>query len=84
MTNLPEVFMFKTHFRTYVAVLGESGTYHMEFLEEYNPSTSYGYGGWTEREIRANFDKGDWTYLGPVELPDEDVDIEMKNLEDIL
>lgn len=84
MTNLPEVFMFKTNFRTYVAVLGESGTYHMEYLEEYDPFASYDYGGWTEREIRANFDNGAWTYLGPVELPDEDVNIEMKNLEEIL
>ena len=84
MSKLPEVFMFKTRSRIYVAVLVVFDLYHMEYLEEYDPFASYDYGGWTEREIRANFDNGDWTYLGPVELPDEDVDIEMKNLEEIL
>lgn len=84
MSNLPEVFMFKTHFETFVAILAESGSYHIEHLEAYNPSIVYTYGGWTERELRANFDNGDWTYLGPVELPDEDVDIGMQNLEEIL
>lgn len=84
MSNLPEVFMFKTHFETFVAILAESGSYHIEHLEEYDPFASYDYGGWTERELRANFDKGGWTYLGPVALPEEDVDIEMKNLEEIL
>lgn len=84
MSKLPEVFMFKTRSRIYVAVLAESGTYHMENLEDYDPFTSYAYGGWTEREIRVQFDQGCWTYLGPVELPDEDVDIGMQNLEEIL
>ena len=67
-----------------MAVLAGHDLYHMEYLEDYNPFTSYDYGGWTEREIRANFDNGDWTYLGPIELPDEDVDIGMQNLEEIL
>lgn len=84
MINLPDVFMFMTGFTTCVAILAESGTYHMEYLEEYDPSTTYSYGGWTEREIQKEFDKGSWTYLGPIGLPDEDVDIEMKNLEEIL
>lgn len=84
MSNLPEAFMFKTTLRTYVAVLAESGSYHMENIEDYDPFATYSYGGWTEREIRANFVNGDWTYLGPVELPDEDVDIGMQNLEEIL
>lgn len=84
MINLPEVFMFKAGLRPYVAILGEFGTYHMEYLEDYDPSATYSYGGWTEREIQTNFDAGAWKYLGPVELPDEDVDIEMKKLEEIL
>lgn len=84
MSSLPEVFMFKTRSRIYVAVLACCGLYHVEYLEEYDPFASYDYGGWTEREIRANFDQGAWTYLGPVESPDEDVDIEMKDLEEIL
>lgn len=84
MSSLPEVFMFKAGLRPYVAILGEFGTYHMEYLEDYDPSATYSYGGWTEREIQTNFDAGAWKYLGPVELPDEDVDIEMQNLEEIL
>ena len=84
MSKLPEVFMFEANSRTFVAILAESGSYHVGYLEEYDPSIVYYYGGWTEREIRANFDNGDWTYLGPVELPDEDVDIGMQNLEEIL
>jgi len=84
MINLPEVFMFKAFVRIYVAVRVDYDLYHMEHLEKYNPFTSYYHGGWTEREIRAKFDNGYWTYLGPIELPDEDVDIEMKNLEEIL
>ena len=84
MSNLPEVFMFRSRSRIYVAVLAGCDLYHVEHLEEYDPFASYDYGGWTEREIRANFDNGDWTYLGPVELPNEDVDIGMQNLEEIL
>lgn len=84
MSKLPEVFMFEARLKIYVAVLVDPDLYHMEYLEEYDPFTLYDYGGWTEREIRENFDNGDWTYLGPVELPDEDVDIGMKNLEEIL
>ena len=84
MSNLPAIFIFEAKSRTFVAILTESGSYHMEYLEEYNPFITYRYGQWTKREIRVQFDQGCWTYLGPVELPDEDVEIGMKNLEEIL